>query len=107
MSFEAKRLLKLATCSVLMLMSAVALAYGPEGSQVNMDPGVTEVGESIYSLHMIILIICTVIGVAVFGVMFYSIIDHRYRDEKQTLITSNLTLDEIEAKDPYVHGLLR
>ncbi len=77
MSFEAKRLLKLATCSVLMLMSAVALAYGPEGSQVNMDPGATAVGESIYSLHMIILIICTVIGVAVFGVMFYSIIYHR------------------------------
>ncbi|MDH4041830.1 MAG: cytochrome c oxidase subunit II, partial [Gammaproteobacteria bacterium] len=35
------------------------------------------VGENIYSLHMIILIICTVIGVAVFGVMFYSIINHR------------------------------
>ncbi|MGL4565897.1 MAG: cytochrome c oxidase subunit II [Halioglobus sp.] len=77
MSFEAKRLLKLATCSVLMLMSAVALAYGPEGSQVNMDPGATAVGENIYSLHMIILIICTVIGVVVFGVMFYSIINHR------------------------------
>ncbi len=77
MSFEAKRLLKLATCSVLMLMSAVALAYGPEGSQVNMDPGVTEVGENIFNLHMVILIICTVIGVAVFGVMFYSIIYHR------------------------------
>ena len=77
MSFEAKRLLKLATCSVLMLMSAVALAYGPEGSHVNMDPGATAVGENIYSLHMIILIICTVIGVAVFGVMFYSIINHR------------------------------
>ena len=28
----------------------------------------------------------------------YSIIDHRYRDEKQTLITSNLTLDEIAEK---------
>jgi len=77
MSFEAKRLLKLATCSVLMLMSAVALAYGPEAGQVNMEPGATAVGENIYSLHMIILIICTVIGVAVFGVMFYSIIYHR------------------------------
>ncbi len=77
MSFEAKRLLKLATCSVLMLMSAVALAYGPEAGQVNMDPGATAVGENIYSLHMVILIICTVIGVAVFGVMFYSIIYHR------------------------------
>ena len=28
----------------------------------------------------------------------YSIIDRRYRDEKQTLITSNLTLDEIAEK---------
>ena len=31
----------------------------------------------IYSLHMIILGICTVIGIGVFGVMFYSIIYHR------------------------------
>ena len=28
----------------------------------------------------------------------YSIIDHRYREEKQTMITSNLTLDEIAEK---------
>ena len=60
-----------------MLMSAVALAYGPEANQVNMAPGVTAVGENIFSLHMVILIICTVIGVVVFGVMFYSIIYHR------------------------------
>jgi len=77
MCFEAKRLLKLAVGPVLMLMSAVALAYGPEANQVNMAAGATAVGENIFSLHMIILIICTVIGVAVFGVMFYSIIYHR------------------------------
>ena len=77
MCFEAKRLLKLAVGPALMLMSAVALAYGPEANQVNMAPGATAVGESIFSLHMVILIICTVIGVAVFGVMFYSIIYHR------------------------------
>ncbi len=77
MCFEAKRLLKLALGPVLMLVSAVVLAYGPEVNQVNMAPGVTAVGERIYDLHMWILGVCTVIGVGVFGVMFYSIINHR------------------------------
>lgn len=77
MCFEAKRLYKLALGPVLMLMSAVAMAAGAEVSQVNMRPGVTEVGKEIYDLHMIILWICTIIGVGVFGVMFYSIIYHR------------------------------
>ena len=44
---------------------------------VNMTEGVTAVSRSIYSLHMIIFIICVVIGVLVFGVMFYSILVHR------------------------------
>ena len=77
MCFNAKRLFKLALGPVLMLTSAVALAYGPEANQINMAPGPTEVGERIYDLHMIILWICTVIGLGVFGVMFYSIIYHR------------------------------
>ena len=77
MCVKAKRLLKLALGPVLMLTSAVALAYGPEVNQVNMAPGPTEVGERIYDLHMIILWICTIIGLGVFGVMFYSIIYHR------------------------------
>jgi len=77
MGFKAKRFWKLALGPVLMLMSALALAAGGDVSSVNMSPGVTEVGERIYDLHMIILIICTVIGVGVFGVMFYSIIYHR------------------------------
>jgi cytochrome c oxidase subunit 2 len=45
--------------------------------QVNMDRGVTEVGAEIYDLHMMIFLICCVIGVLVFGVMFYSIYAHR------------------------------
>jgi len=53
------------------------MAAGGEVSQVNMSPGVTAVGKEIYDLHMIILWICTIIGVGVFGVMFYSIIYHR------------------------------
>ncbi len=76
MCFNAKRLSKLALGPVLMLLSAFALA-NPEVNQVNMAPGVTEVGKEIYDLHMIILGICVVIGIGVFGVMFYSIFYHR------------------------------
>jgi cytochrome c oxidase subunit 2 len=48
-----------------------------EKNAVNMPKGVTEVGQSIFDLHMTILWICVVIGLLVFGVMFYSIIYHR------------------------------
>jgi len=52
-----------------------SLAFGD--NQVNMSPGVTSIGAEIYDLHMLIMIICVVIGIGVFGVMFYSIIYHR------------------------------
>jgi cytochrome c oxidase subunit II len=77
MGFEAKRLCKLALGPVLLLMSVIAMAAGGEASEYNMSPGVTAVGRQVYDLHMIILLICVVIGVVVFGVMFYSIIYHR------------------------------
>ncbi|MAM00492.1 cytochrome c oxidase subunit II [Hydrocarboniclastica marina] len=45
--------------------------------EVNMTPGVTDLSQSIYGLHMIIFFICVAIGVVVFGVMFWSIFAHR------------------------------
>ena len=77
MGFKAKRLCKLALGPVLLFMSVSAMAAGGEASSINMTPGVTELGREIYDLHMISLWICVAIGVAVFGVMFYSIIFHR------------------------------
>lgn len=44
---------------------------------LNMTQGVTEISQQVYSLHMKIFYICCAIGVAVFGVMFWSIIHHR------------------------------
>jgi cytochrome c oxidase subunit 2 len=44
---------------------------------VNMTPGVTEVSRSVFDLHMTIFWICVVIGVIVFGVMFWSMLLHR------------------------------
>ncbi len=77
MCFDAKRLYQLALGPVLMLMSLIARASDSEASTVNMTAGVTSVGQSIYDLHMIILWICVIIGLLVFGVMFYSIFYHR------------------------------
>lgn len=43
----------------------------------NMSPGVTPISRDAYTLHMTIFWICVVIGVIVFGIMFYSLIRHR------------------------------
>ena len=45
--------------------------------ELNMPVGVTEISASVYSLHMTIFWICVVIGLIVFGVMFWSIFHHR------------------------------
>ncbi|HJV87290.1 MAG TPA: cytochrome c oxidase subunit II [Noviherbaspirillum sp.] len=50
---------------------------GPAVREMTFQPPVTRIAEEIYSLHNLMLIICLVIFVAVFGVMFYSIIKHR------------------------------
>ena len=44
---------------------------------VNMAPGATEVSQKVFDLHMIIFWICVVIGIVVFGAMFWSMILHR------------------------------
>jgi cytochrome c oxidase subunit 2 len=44
---------------------------------LNMTQGVTDISGKVYDLHMIILYICCVIGLVVFGVMIYSMIYHR------------------------------
>lgn len=43
----------------------------------NMHVGVSDISQKIYGLHMLIFWICAIIGVGVFGTMFYSIYRHR------------------------------
>lgn len=50
---------------------------GPRVNQLNLPPGVTEISYDIMWLHWMLLIICTVIFIGVFGVMLYSIVMHR------------------------------
>ncbi len=44
---------------------------------LNMPEGVTKISKDVYDIHMMIFWVCCVIGVLVFGVMFYSIWRHR------------------------------
>ena len=53
------------------------LPGGPAVRQLNMHPAVTKIAEEQHWLHWFMMIICLVIFVAVFGVMFYSIWKHR------------------------------
>lgn len=45
--------------------------------QLNMYKGVTPLSKDTYHLHMVGLMVCIIIGVVVFGLMFYSLIHHR------------------------------
>jgi cytochrome c oxidase subunit 2 len=44
---------------------------------LNMTRGVTSISRAAYDLHMLIFWICVLIGLVVFGVMFYSMYHHR------------------------------
>jgi len=64
------------------LASTAALAVkdlpgGPAVNQIDLHPPVTRIASDVQTLHNWILIICVVIFVAVFGVMFWSILRHR------------------------------
>jgi cytochrome c oxidase subunit 2 len=50
---------------------------GPARFQLNLHPAATKVAEEVATLHWMMLIICSLIFIAVFGVMFYSIYKHR------------------------------
>jgi cytochrome c oxidase subunit 2 len=54
-----------------------SLPGGPAVNQVNLAPPVTRIASDIQWLHNIMLVVCLLIFVGVFGVMFYSILKHR------------------------------
>jgi cytochrome c oxidase subunit II len=63
-------------------MTSTALAVqslpgGPAVNQIDLHPPVTQIAADQQWLHNYMLVICTVIFIAVFGVMFYSVFKHR------------------------------
>ncbi|MBS1171506.1 MAG: coxB [Proteobacteria bacterium] len=59
-----------------LLLAAVAGA-SQAGNEVNLQQPVTTIAAQIYDMHTLMLVICLVIFIAVFGVMFYSVYAHR------------------------------
>jgi cytochrome c oxidase subunit 2 len=59
-----------------LLFSALAFA-NPERWQLNMTTGVTDTAAEVYTLHMITLWICVVIGILVFGAMAVAMVKFR------------------------------
>jgi cytochrome c oxidase subunit II len=64
----------LASCAVF----AQAEPTEPVRWQLNMTPGVTSTAANAFSAHMIMLWICVIIGVIVFGAMAYAMIKFRH-----------------------------
>ena len=60
----------------LLMGSMLSSAVWAE-SNLNLTQGVTAVSREVYDLHMLILYICTAIGIVVFGAMFWSMFFHR------------------------------
>lgn len=78
----AKRLLMMIAAISGQLVSTSSFAVndmtgGPAVRQLNFQTPVTEIASDIYQLHTLMMVICVVIFLAVFGVMFYSILKHR------------------------------
>jgi len=96
MRVRAKR--ALALCG-LVLFPAMSMADWT----MNMRPGVTQTSNDIYGLHMTILWICVVIGVVVFGIMFWSIFAHRKsRGHKPANFHENTTVEVLWTIIPLV-----
>ena len=58
-------------------MAAGDMLGGPAVHQLNLHEPATKIAADIYWLHTFMLVVCTVIFIAVFGAMFYSVYAHR------------------------------
>jgi cytochrome c oxidase subunit 2 len=67
----------LAVSASIPAFAAPDITGRPVERQLNMQPPVTGIGVEVYNLHNWMMIVCVVIFVGVFGVMFYSVIKHR------------------------------
>jgi cytochrome c oxidase subunit 2 len=71
--------------------------------QMNMPKGVTPLSQDMYNLHMIAMLVCAVIGVLVFGVMFYALIHHRKsKGHAPAVFHENLRLEIVWSIIPFL-----
>jgi cytochrome c oxidase subunit 2 len=76
----------------MMLATGNAMAAWDE---LNLPVGVTPISRDVYDLHMLVLWICVIIGIIVFGAMFVSIVLHRKAAGHEPAQFHHSTLAEI------------
>ena len=104
----------LATAGVWLGAGSLSLAAtvndlpgGPAVLQLNLPPAVTAIAREQQWLHWFMLILCTVIFVAVFAVMFYSIWKHRKsRGHKPAAFHESVTVEIIWTVIPFIIVIL-
>jgi cytochrome c oxidase subunit 2 len=89
---KASRLMRPA--AALLAFAASTAAWAHQGTepvrwQLNLIPGVTATSHNAYHAHMIMLWICVVIGVVVFGAMTYAMF--KFRKSKGAVADTNFT----------------
>jgi len=83
------------------------LAGGPAVRQLNLPPAVTAIAREQQWLHWFMLIICTVIFIGVFSVMFYSIWKHRKSlGHKPATFHESVTVEIIWTVIPFIIVIL-
>lgn len=96
----------LAGTSLLVSQAALAVSDmpgGPAVRQLNLTEPVTKIAEQIHWLNWMMLIICTVIFVAVFGVMFYSVFKHRKsKGVKPAAFHESITVEVVWTVIPFL-----
>ncbi len=71
--------------------------------QLDLRPGVTSFSQGAYDIHTLVMWICVVIGIIVFGAMIYSIIMHRKsRGHEAAKFDDNLTVEIIWTVVPFI-----
>ena len=111
-------LLAMRRASILLAPTAAALLAGnawavgdapggPRVNQINLPVGVTKISSEIYDLHTLMLLICLVIFVLVFGVMFYAVVKHRKSlGHKAETWHENTTVEIIWTVIPFIIVIL-
>jgi len=91
--------IRVASFISLMLVSMQSFAE----YQLDLRPGVTSFSQGAYNIHTLVMWICVVIGIIVFGAMLYSIIMHRKsRGHEAAKFDDNLTVEIIWTIIPFI-----
>ncbi|HHJ35402.1 MAG TPA: cytochrome c oxidase subunit II [Gammaproteobacteria bacterium] len=70
---------------------------------LNLRPGVTSFSQGAYDIHTLVMWICVVIGIVVFGAMIYSIVMHRKsRGAVAAKFDDNLTIEIVWTVIPFI-----